>query len=158
MLTPPTEVTNIDSFAAWYDGLGNPIVGVSGSHTWITDDAVSVPIYRWQNYQVELYIVSNPERVPPHSHPGVQVIQKVFGNGWGILTSRLTYPETHGNFEDRQEGLLITYERWRPDLEITSLAVMWKGASVGPVQEELVKKTYPGAIVEPGWIDCSVLL
>lgn len=154
MFEPTVSIANLEDYAAWHASAGYPMY-LAHTTTYTTDDAIAVPVHQYYNYQVELYIIHNPDKVPTHGHPGVQVMQSLLGlTGWGTPGSKLIFPETHGTGSPRKDTtLMLTYERWDPRLQVTSLAVRWWGVSVGPIQESLVKKYYPTAVVSSGWID-----
>ena len=154
------QFLSLQDFASWYDSKGNPILNIGCSLAYKTDDAIAVPIFRWKNFQVELYLIEDMRKVVEHAHPYVHVIQKVYFSStqsWSDFTPKLVYPNTHGNFiTDGSEYMVLTYEMWHPELNITTLAATWKGKTVGPVQEQLIKSIYPLALVENGYADITV--
>ena len=148
-----SNITNLEDYAAWHRSANYPMV-LAQSSRYITDDAIAVPVHRYLNYQIELYVVHNA-KLPTHGHPDVQVIQTTLTpTGWSPFSPKLIFPDTHGaGIVQKDVTVLLTYERWNPQIQITSLAVRWWGVSVGPIQESLVKKYYPTAVVSSGWID-----
>lgn len=163
--------TKVESFAYWYNSHGNPIISNGMNEIYETDDALSIPIFRWRNFQVEQYIVHSPDKIPLHSHPFVDVIQQLYFRRtemWSGLGTKLVYPKIHGQFVNPDDmaadekalidsrGMIITYERWDPRVPVTTLAATWKGETVGPLQEKLIKRLYPNAEVREGYADVTI--
>jgi hypothetical protein len=154
--------TSLEKFAKWYDQHGNPLLcSNSLSRLYITDDAVAITLFQWKNYQVELYILYAPEKAPMHSHPGIQVIQKPYSfkqTKWLAPVSRLIFPQEHGAIGSGGESfnLMLVYEKWHPSLKMTTAGAVWKGKTVGPIQENLIRELYPLALVKNGYADTSL--
>lgn len=152
--------SKLEDFADWYTDHGNPLLCNSMSRMYVTDDAVAFSIFKWKNYQVELYILYSPEKAPMHAHPGIQVIQKPYSldnTSWLDKGRKLFFPDTHGAIGSGGEAfnLMLVYEKWHPEIKMTTAGAVWKGPTVGPVQENLIKELYPLAHVESGYADTS---
>lgn len=166
-MTAPAEWADLREFAEWYMSLGAPLLCPSDTEVYVSDDALTFPIYRNGRYQVELYVLHNPLAVPQHSHPFVEVIQSYMterdGTRWSELSPTLVYPDMHGGEdfrkfcrEDRPERkLLLTFERWPANVRPSTLAAVWQGDTVGPLQEALIRRFFPEAYVVPGYADIT---
>ena len=154
-------------FADWFMGLGAPLLCPSDVEVYVSDDALTFPIFRHKNFQVELYVLHKPLAVPQHGHPYVEVLQSfITGDGeleWAAFGDSLVHPEQHGGKDFRsfvpeaapERKLLLTFERWPENSKPSTLAAVWKGATVGPLQEALVKRFFPSAYVVPGYADIT---
>lgn len=167
LAAPADEWADLKTFAEWYMALGAPLVCPVDTEVYVSDDAVTFPIYRNGRYQVELYVLHNPLAVPRHGHPYVEVIQSFVtgdeGATWSELSPVLVHPEQHGGEdfkkfvrEQRPERkLLLTFERWPENVKPSTIAAVWKGDTVGPLQEALVRRFFPQAYVVPGYADIT---
>ena len=70
--------------------------------------------------------------------------------------------ETHGagvNFKGRDVvngGFgLLAFQKWKDGLTPTTVAARWKGPTVGPMQEDLIRRLTPGATVMDGYADTT---
>lgn len=117
-----------------------------------TDDATAICIYRYEQFQVELYLNHPGEPIKQHCHPGVQVIVlKLGGGGEGELaedggstlrfqvTETLEPGEYHGNDEVSPGRAYLVFQYWDPKLGTpTSAAIQWKGQPAGPKHEKII--------------------
>jgi hypothetical protein len=161
------ESLNVNNILDFYDvtcnEFGVPLVlnNLYSHEMYQTDNAISIPIFRWRNFQIELYLITDVDTVYEHSHPGVKVLQQVYfyGTGWRSPSPVLLYPETHaGKGTMPEKTIMLTYEQWTPKVNMTTLAATWKGKTGGPIQDALIKKIYPDAIVENGYADVSNII
>lgn len=165
---PPAEGwADLREFAEWYMSLGAPLLCPSDTEVYVSDDALTFPIYRNGRYQVELYVLHNPVAVPRHGHPYVEVIQSFMTGDadlhWSDLSPVLVHPEQHGGetfrkfvrSEAPERKLLLTFERWPEGVKPSTIAAVWKGDTVGPLQEALVRRFFPQAYVVPGYADIT---
>jgi hypothetical protein len=158
---------SLREFAEWYMALGAPLMCPPDVEVYVTDDAVTFPIFRHKNFQVELYVLHNPLAVPLHGHPYVEVLQSFMtGDGdleWSVFGDVLTPPAQHGgesfrkftNNEAPERKLLLTFERWPANSKPSTLAAVWKGDTVGPMQEQLIRRLFPKAYVVDGYADIT---
>lgn len=154
-------------FAEWYMGLGVPLLCPPDLEVYESDDALTFPVFRKDNFQVELYVLFNPVAVPEHGHPGVEVIQSFMAGGtntkWGEFTPLLVHPMTHGGTDfvpfvrtaAPERKLLLTFEKWPVNTRPSTLAAAWKGQTVGPKQEALIRRFFPDAYVVDGYADIT---
>jgi len=161
---------SVKDFAEWYSSFGFPLLCPSDFEVYISDDAITFPIFRYNNFQVELYILDNDYKIAEHSHPYVDVIQSVLDKNsqynWSPINLTLIYPDTHGsgNFnvfndpdipnEDKRT-LLLTFEKWPKNTKPSTLAAVWKGKLAGPLQEQLVRRFFPNAFIHNGYADIT---
>jgi hypothetical protein len=153
---------SLEEFKDWYSSFNLPLAMPSNFEVYESDDALSFPLFRYKNFQVELYVLYNPIEVPAHSHPYVEVIQSSF-NKTGIQYSpKLVYPETHGSatFKEVFDAcdnrlLLLTFEKWPINTRPSTIAAVWKGVTAGPKQEALIKRFFPNAYITKGYADIT---
>jgi hypothetical protein len=151
-------------FAEWYRKNGLPFMPAAGSHVITTDDAVAFPIFKYKNFQVELYVFT-PSTVPKHSHPFVDVAQSYFDAESGTWSSfvELIYPKTHGGTDiieketlQQNKQLLLVFQKWPVGVNPCTLSAVWKGNTMGKMQEGLIRKFFPQAKIENGYADITV--
>ena len=53
--------------------------------------------------------------------------------------------------ENREED----FQKWKDGLTPTTVAARWKGPTVGPMQEDLIRRLTPGATVTDGYADTT---
>ena len=158
-LNIPESWDTLDEFADWFMESRMPLCIPQVGEIFCTDDATAVPLFIKYPYQVELYLIHPRSRTPEHSHPNTEIITMNISNmiglmPWGKATPTLKDNRRHsGNFYSRRGTAMLTFERWLNGTEITSAAVNWKGPTVGPKQEVLIKRYYPNAVLENGWAD-----
>jgi hypothetical protein len=152
----------LEQFKDWYTSFNLPLAMPSEFEVYESDDALSFPLFRYKNFQVELYVLYNPIEVPVHSHPYVEVIQASFNKDGIQYTPKLIYPDSHGSatfkevFDARENRLLLlTFEKWPVNSTPSTIAAVWKGVTAGPKQEALVKRFFPNAYVVKGYADIT---
>ena len=151
-------------FALWYQRGGFPMIPSPDGPVMTTDDAISFPVFRHKNFQAELYVFT-PSTVPKHAHPNVDVIQTFFNPLIGAWTPfmELIYPQTHGGDEivldpalQNSKQLLLTFQKW-PEGQIPhTLSAVWKGPTMGALQEGLVRRFNQDCLIYPGYADVTV--
>lgn len=157
---------DVKEFSQWYAEFGFPILCPPNLEVYITDDAITFPIFRYENFQVELYILNNAYHIPEHSHPYIEVIQSIPDETtglWSEFTPPLIYPKTHGgtDFEslgvkdERKDRLMLTFEKWPKNVKPSTLAAAWKGYTIGPLHEQVIKKFFPNAYLKNGYVDIT---
>jgi hypothetical protein len=174
----PESWGNVHEFAEWWSNNNMPILVPEKYEVYVSDDATSICLFRKGRYQVELYLIYPGPNLPVHEHPGVDVIKmrlntyKEENNTLTPVTNEvssntLLRGQSHGagiNFKDRAEqnitvssqGFpLLAFQKWDEGLEMTTVASRWKGSSVGPKQEDIVKRFNPKAYTKSGYIDVT---
>jgi hypothetical protein len=154
---------NVSDFCNWYVKNGMPVFMPSVNEVFITDDATSVCMFRCGQFQVEHYLIHPKPLVQMHEHPGVEVIKlRLFRNessATAIASDVLHDGEGHGagfRLEGDEKGfLLIAVQKWDNTLAPTTVAARWKGKTVGPKQEALIKRLYPDSLVVSGYADVT---
>jgi hypothetical protein len=151
-------------FALWYQRVGFPMIPSSDGPVVTTDDAVAFPVFRYKNFQAELYVFT-PSTVPKHAHPYVDVVQTYFHPASGAWTEfvELIYPQAHGGDEivldtalQNSKQLLLTLQKWPDGQTPHTLSAVWKGPTMGPLQEGLVRQFNPDCLLYPGYADITV--
>lgn len=162
----------VQEFAEWWLANGSPLMPPDNV-VHLSDDATSIALFRYGQYQVELYLIHPGPNLPVHEHPDVEVIKMrtnsyvpmpngTFRNKTGHTGSPpLKQGESHGvgrNFKEVEDHTgfgLLAFQKWKDGLTPTTVAARWKGPTVGPKQEQLIRKLTPGAIVRDGYADTT---
>jgi hypothetical protein len=155
----PENWTDVKEFADWWMSAGMPMIYPKDPEIFLSDDATAVCIFRQGKFQVELYLIHPNPKVPVHEHPGVEVIKMAMTVAKvPIMSNVLTDGESHGagqRMEAEKIGFpLIAFQHWL-NREPTTIAAMWKGPTVGPLQEALIKRFNPNAYVVNGYADIT---
>jgi len=155
----PETWENIEEFAAWWLGSKMPIKFPEFPEIFLTDDATATCLFRHGRFQVELYMIHPKPGVPVHEHPGVEVIKIRMGTPEGPVASDvLRKGEAHGSgmrLEAAFRGFpLIAIQHWQTR-EPSTIASMWKGPTVGPKHEALIRRFNPNAYVIDGYADIT---
>ena len=143
--------TNVKEFASWWIE-NKPIVVPFNAQVICSDDATAICLYRYQQFQVEIYLSHLGELIKQHCHPGVQVLLvKLGGGGEGELAEDggstvkfqfsqvLESGEYHGNDELSPGKAYLVFQHWDPKLGTpTSAAIQWKGQPAGPKHEKII--------------------
>lgn len=155
----PETWKDVKEFADWWMKAGMPIVFPPNPEVFLSDDATAVTMFRHGRFQIEMYMIHPHPKVPTHEHPGVEVIKMRLGNTkTPIMSNTLKEGESHGaglRLEAEKLGFpLIAFQHWKTR-EPTTVASMWKGPTVGPLQEALIKRFNPDAYVIDGYADIT---
>lgn len=155
----PGDWKNVKEFADWWIHTGMPIVFPKNPEVFKSDDATAVALFRHGRFQVEMYLIHPHPKVPTHEHPDVEVIKMRLGNtNTPIMSNTLKNGESHGaglRMEAEKLGFpLIAFQHWLTR-DPTTIASMWKGPTVGPLQEALIKRFNPNAHVIDGYADIT---
>jgi hypothetical protein len=155
----PETWTDVRAFADWWLESKMPIIFPQNPEVFLSDDATAITIFRQGQFQVELYLIYPNPKVPVHEHPGVEVIKMSLTAEKGpIMSNILKNGESHGagqRMAAEQIGFpLVAFQHWLTR-EPTTIASMWKGPTVGPLQEALVKRFNPDAYVVDGYADIT---
>lgn len=163
---------DVQEFAQWWLASGSPFMPPDNV-VHLSDDATSIALFRHGQYQVELYLIHPGPNLPVHEHPDVEVI-KMRTNSYvcmpsGTLRNKTNYTasaplkqgESHGvgrNFKEVEDHTgfgLLAFQKWKDNLTPTTVAARWKGPTVGPKQEHLIRTLTPNAIVRDGYADTT---
>jgi hypothetical protein len=155
----PDTWTNVREFANWWMQSGMPMVFPKNPEVFLSDDATAIALFRQGRFQVELYLIHPHPKVPEHEHPGVEVIKMSMTHApVPIMSNILKKGESHGagaRLEAETIGFpMIAFQHWQTR-EPTTIASMWKGPTVGPLQEALIKRFNPDAYVIDGYADIT---
>lgn len=148
-----------EEFAKWYVDNGLPFQPPAGVEVFLSDDATAFCMFRDGQFQVELYLVHPQPNVPEHEHPGVEVIEVAVTESVVNLIPVLKNGQSHGTGIREKAQIkgypLVSIQRWHPKLTPTTVAVQWKGNTVGPKQEALIRRFHPDAYVIDGYADVT---
>lgn len=159
-LEVPETWKDVTEFGVWWVNNKMPIRFPIGAEVFRTDDATAVSLFKHGRFQVELYLIHPHPQLQDHEHPGVEVIKVRMGNNNETVgfTDALTDGRAHGagvRLEAETVGFpLLAIQHWKTQ-EPTTIASMWKGKTVGPMQEALIKRFHPDAYVVPGYADIT---
>ena len=158
-LVIPDTWKNVEDFADWWFRNGMPIKFQDSSEVFLSDDATSIALFRKGRFQVELYLIHPNPTVPVHEHPDVEVIKaRLDGKRYPYLSNTLHNNETHGaglRLEAEDRGYpLLAIQHWLTR-DPTTIASMWKGNTVGPKQESLIRRFNPNAYIVEGYADIT---
>lgn len=166
----PDDWGTVKDFAKWWFFNNMPMAPPIGCEIYCSDDATSMCMFRHGRYQVELYMIFPYPNLPIHEHPGVEVIKyRMPEYRKGLETKELPTShilksgEAHGagiNFKETRSAQgkgfpLFAFQRWDEGLEMTTVAARWKGETVGPRQEDLIRRFNPDAYVVDGYADVT---
>lgn len=145
-------------FTKWWYESGTPIHPPANAEVFLTDDATAFCLYRCGNFQVELYLIHPSPKLDAHEHPGVEVIQVQTNSDYGLASPILRKGKSHGATTSKQAlgtgAALLTFEHWL-DADPSTAAAAWKGQTVGPKHDALIRRFYPDAFVENGYADIT---
>ena len=158
-LVIPNTWKNVEDFADWWFRNGMPIKFQDSSEVFLSDDATSIALFRKDRFQVELYLIHPNPTVPLHEHPDVEVIKaRLDGKRYPYLSNTLHNNESHGaglRLEAEDKGYpLLAIQHWLTR-DPTTIASMWKGNTVGPKQESLIRRFNPDAYIVEGYADIT---
>lgn len=171
LTTIPETWDDVRAFAHWWCEAGMPFLPSDGAEVYLSDDATSLCIFRRGRFQVELYLIHPKPHLQSHEHPGVEVIKmRVEGTyspasgsfvappTWGKMSETLRDGESHGNGASAYGQVLgfplVAFQYWK-DRDPCTVAAAWKGPTVGPMQEGLIRRFYPDAFIERGYADIT---
>lgn len=158
-LVIPNSWNDVRAFADWWMSVGMPFILPPNPEVFLSDDATAVTIFRQGRFQVELYLIHANPKVPVHEHPGVEVIKMSLTHAKNpIMSNILRDGESHGagtRLEAEKIGFpMIAFQQWMTR-EPTTIASMWKGPTVGPLQEALIRRFNPTAYIKDGYADIT---
>lgn len=152
----PDTWQSLEEFTEWYINNSIPFLIPNGTGSIVTDDATSICIFRKPPYQVEFYIIHPNVNIKSHSHPDIETFTVLLG-GEKTTTSgdfgtsntfnrlgglKVPMNKLHGKFTEdgySHEGFaMLSFQRWRHGVEITSAALNWKGTTAGPIHDKLL--------------------
>lgn len=167
----PESWAGVQEFAHWWCNAGMPLLPPAGAEVFLSDDATALSVFRRGRFQVEMYLIHPKPNLQNHEHPGVEVIKMrvdgVFSPDsgplsypatWGRMSPVLHKGQAHGNgaavFGETLGFPLLAFQHWQ-DREPCTVAAAWKGPTVGPKQEALIRRFFPEAFVERGYADIT---
>lgn len=156
----PDSWDTVEEFCDWYITNGMPINFPKNVEIFSTDDATSVCLFRKGQFQVELYLISPNPNVPIHEHPNVEAIEVRLDNTTDTIYGEvLRKGHSHGpgiRMMAEERGFpLISVQKWLDGISPTTISTRWKGKTVGPKHDELIKRFYPETLVLNGYADVT---
>lgn len=157
-LEVPNSWNDAQEFCDWYMENNMPIRFNEHTEIFCSDDATSVCLFRQGNFQVEMYLIHPAPLVNVHEHPNVEVIKLPVHNGFGGSSPILKMGMSHGEgmrLEGLEKGFpLLAFQHWKKASPST-VAAAWKGKTVGPKHEALIRRFYPNALILNGYADIT---
>lgn len=102
--------------------------------------------------------------IPIHEHPDVENVE-IPSSLWASFTKEdianhlQKNGQSHGNsFKERAKStgfLLLSFQKWKDGLEVTTIGSKWKGHTAGPKHEDLICRFNPNALILSGYADTS---
>lgn len=156
------EWENVTEFCDWYIENNLPMNIPKNYEIFLSDDATAVTLFRHSNFQVEMYLIHPYPKVPIHEHPGVEVIKvRLYYEEDHIRAEAsdvLRNGQSHGvgmRLEREDKGfVLLAVQHWK-DQKPSTVAATWKGKTVGPLQENLIRRFHPESLILDGYADIS---
>lgn len=155
-LDVPETWGNVKEFADWWINAGMPIIFDGVPEIYVTDDATAVHLFRKKRFQLELYLIHPKPVVSSHEHPDVEVITMNLTGQYLSLSEILVNGESHGarSDENKKGIVLFAFQHWLKRDPVT-VSAMWKGKTIGPLHESLIKKYNPYTTIDNGYVDTS---
>jgi hypothetical protein len=160
----PDTWESVEDFCDWYLDNNLPVYNEKLVEIFKSDDATAFCMFRKGQFQVELYLIHPQPNVQVHEHPDVEVIKVRIHNAQDGATvcevsDTLKNGNAHGHgfvAEAANVGFsLLAIQKWKDGVTPTTVAAQWRGRTVGPVQEELIKRFHPNALVIDGYADVT---
>jgi hypothetical protein len=155
----PDSWESVESFCNWYIENNMPLRFPKIPEVFLSDDATAVCLFRHGQFQVELYDIHPNPLVQLHEHPGVEVIKVRFQDANALVFPPLRKGQSHGagfRLEGEEVGFpLMAVQHWVNGEKPTTVAAQWKGKTVGPLHEDLIRRFHPNALVINGYADIT---
>jgi hypothetical protein len=161
----PESWTDLKEFALWYKLNNFPNLFPENKPIYETDVSISIPVFRYKNYQVEFYIAKPGFISSKHFHPFEQLIIIVGGSGYGrkgtLLDENPKWMNANSFSSDKSfniknfnvtgigqwhqirtidQGLYFYNCQFWPDPNLMSSAVVeYQGDSLGPIHDTIIK-------------------
>jgi hypothetical protein len=158
------EFSDLVHFTEWYLGAGMPILLPETTEVFLSDDATATCLFRHGRYQFEMYFIHPNPLIPVHSHPGVENIE-IPSASWHNFSRRALEARLQGDNQSHGKGIveragtagfaLFSAQKWREDLEISTIGARWKGSTAGPKHDALIRRFNPTAYIYPGYADVT---
>jgi hypothetical protein len=150
---------NVDEFTQWYKDNGYPIRPPAEDPVYITDNTLSVIVFREDRFQVELYMLAPNWETPSHAHPGIEhrIIylsgtisgsrngvyindsnswaREVNKDGCSIIMGHHTDfvgDDFHTVKSGTLGGMVAITQHWEDGLKMSSQSVQYEGVPIGP--------------------------
>lgn len=171
-LAVPEHWASLEDFAQWYVDANFPMAIPYDYEIFTAEDGLYVfSTFRQGRYQVELYVIEDKEIICQHEHPFVEVIQlpvyicdKHRNSGlaqWGEFTPNLKQGMAHGgvpfpeHLKDMRKTVLFVFQKWPEGVRPSTISVAWKGKTMGPKHEALIRRFFPDAYLKDGFADIT---
>lgn len=160
MLQVP-DFKSLAEFVEWYTDNGMPFMPPADGLAVETDDACTVTMFRHGRYQAEMYYMKPFRDLPMHCHPNVEVqiyVPQSKTVNCESLGPVLAPSELHGadDFGGRTKAFaMVSMQKWDEGVEMTSVAIRYKGYTSGDTHDALIKQFYPLAIKRRNFADVT---
>lgn len=141
-LVIPETWDTLEDFVDWYMLEAKmPLFVPQDAEVVMSDDAVSISLFKKGSYQVELYLLYPDYDILEHCHPDLEVIIVDLGGcnfapkshfntsvAWGLVGEKLLPGNYHGNDNIREYGgVNLAFQKWIDTSKQFSAASNWKG-------------------------------
>ena len=157
----PDTWSSLREFGNWYMAQKMPIRIPEDSAVFNTGQVTSFVSFRQDVYQVELYVVNPNIKAAEHYHPDIELFMCQIGAmnsncALGTMGPVLNIGESHGaEFKSDKGAVFLTFEKWNPQVKMTSASVNWKGKTDGALHDSLIRQYYPNAYIKDGYADIT---
>lgn len=168
----PDSWATLEDFMRWYLDSNCPIAPPHDYEIYTVAEGILVfALFRKGPYQVEMYMIENKDLIEEHEHPYVEVIQMPIYQvperdnaglaRWAEPSEKLVHGQRHGGIplppelQHYARSLLIVFQKWPPGIRQSTISVSWKGVSMGPKHEALVRRHFPDVYIKDGFIDIT---
>lgn len=164
---------SLNTFTEWYLSKKLPMIPPKDGCVLLTEKSTSVSIFKYKQFQVELYLVSPGLVIDQHEHPFMEskvfllntgslydgISELNYDTNWGNISPTLLPGQSHGRVVDSRQktgGTLLVIQKWLDNQPVTSAAANWKGLTEGPLHISVIKKYYPKAYInKSGFADVT---
>lgn len=156
------DFKTLEEFSEWYIENNMPFMPPVDGLAVETDDACTVTMFRYGRYQAEMYYMKPFRDLPMHCHPNVEVKIYIPDNNshtLGGLSPILSTGEPHGanDFGSRDTAFsMVSMQRWDDGIDMTSVAIRYKGYTSGDMHDALIRQYYPKALIKRNYADVTI--
>jgi hypothetical protein len=165
----PETWATLDEFAQWYLDASTPFMISPDSKINRIDNGSTFSLFRHGPFQVELYILDDMTTITDHEHPCVDILQlDLFVSGstdisetvarfQPMLESGMAHGE-NAKFSGGKGGtVMLAFERWPEGVTPGAICSVWKGKTLGPLHEGVIRSYFPAAYIKDGYADITRL-
>lgn len=163
----PETWASLEDFAQWYLDAGMPFMIQPDSRINRIDNGSTFSLFRKGPFQVELYILDDMTTITDHEHPCVDILQldlyvadseevnETVAKFHPLLESGMSHGE-NAKFSGGKGGtVMLAFERWPDDVVPGAICSVWRGPTMGPAHEEVIRSYFPNAYIKDGYADIT---